>query len=76
MPVQSMITSPAAGDVISASQAGDSILVRGIAWGGGGSGVSRARQTSWSWSEPKRWLTFPAASIHFIFGFMVPLGGL
>jgi hypothetical protein len=46
MPVQSMITSPAAGDVISASQAGDSILVRGIAWGGGGSGVSRARQTS------------------------------
>ena len=42
MPVQSMITSPSAGDILSAAKRGcESIKVKGIAWGGGGSGVNR-----------------------------------
>ena len=42
MPVQSLITSPAAGDILSAAKAGyRSVFVKGIAWGGGGSGVNR-----------------------------------
>lgn len=40
--MQSLITYPAAGDILSAAQRGDrTILVKGIAWGGGGSGVNR-----------------------------------
>jgi len=42
MPVQSLITSPGPGDILSAAQRGDkTIFVKGIAWGGGGSGVNR-----------------------------------
>ena len=42
MPVQSMITSPTPNEVISAIQNGDQVLkVKGIAWGGGGSGLNR-----------------------------------
>lgn len=42
MPVQSMITSPTPNEVISAVQNGDQVLrVKGIAWGGGGSGINR-----------------------------------
>jgi DMSO/TMAO reductase YedYZ molybdopterin-dependent catalytic subunit len=42
MPVQSMITSPTPNEVISALQNGDeSLRVKGIAWGGGGSGINR-----------------------------------
>eukprot|EP00928_Gymnodinium_smaydae_P009532 TRINITY_DN13577_c1_g1_i1.p1 TRINITY_DN13577_c1_g1~~TRINITY_DN13577_c1_g1_i1.p1 ORF type:complete len:660 (-),score=117.73 TRINITY_DN13577_c1_g1_i1:406-2385(-) len=42
MPVQSMITSPSAHDVISAVKNGTTtIKVKGIAWGGGGSGINR-----------------------------------
>jgi len=42
MPVQSLITSPSAGDVLSALKRGDdAIEVRGVAWGGGGQGVNR-----------------------------------
>lgn len=42
MPVQSMITSPSAGDMIAAKTNGyETIKVRGIAWGGGGSDVNR-----------------------------------
>ena len=42
MPVQSMITYPAAGDILSAVKRGNkSIFVKGIAWGGGGRGVNR-----------------------------------
>ena len=37
MPVQSMITSPSAGDIICAAKTGaKTIKVKGIAWGGGG----------------------------------------
>jgi sulfite oxidase len=42
MPVQSLITSPCPGDIISAIKNGDkSVYVKGIAWGGGGSGINR-----------------------------------
>ena len=42
MPVQSMITSPSAGDILSAAKRGcKSIKVKGIAWGGGGAGINR-----------------------------------
>jgi len=42
MPVQSLITSPSAGDILSAAQRGcKSIKIKGIAWGGGGAGVNR-----------------------------------
>jgi len=42
MPVQSMITSPSAGDILSAAKSGAKhIAVKGIAWGGGGQGVNR-----------------------------------
>jgi len=42
MPVQSMITSPSAGDILSAKKRGDkTIKVKGIAWGGGGAGINR-----------------------------------
>jgi len=42
MPVQSMITSPSAGDILSAAKSGAKhVCVKGIAWGGGGSGVNR-----------------------------------
>jgi len=41
MPVQSMITSPSAGDVLAAVKCGDKVHVKGIAWGGGGSGINR-----------------------------------
>lgn len=42
MPVQSLITSPCAGDIISAAKSGmKSVLVKGVAWGGGGSGINR-----------------------------------
>merc|ERR1712048_261635 len=38
MPVQSMITSPSPGDIISAAKSGSAtVKVKGIAWGGGGS---------------------------------------
>jgi len=42
MPVQSMITSPSAGDIIAAAKNGmKTVNVKGIAWGGGGSGINR-----------------------------------
>ena len=42
MPVQSMITSPSAGDIMCTIKNGaKSIYVKGIAWGGGGSGINR-----------------------------------
>lgn len=42
MPVQSVITSPSAGDILSAAKRGsNTIFVKGFAWGGGGSGVNR-----------------------------------
>jgi hypothetical protein len=42
MPVQSMITNPTAGEIISAIQHGDTeIYVKGFAWGGGGAGINR-----------------------------------
>lgn len=42
MPVQSMITSPSAGDIISAAKSGfETVKVKGIAWGGAGSGINR-----------------------------------
>ena len=42
MPVQSMITSPSPNDIIAAAKSGGKyIAVKGIAWGGGGSGVNR-----------------------------------
>ena len=42
MPVQSMITKPSAHDIIAAAKSGcSSVKVKGIAWGGGGSGVNR-----------------------------------
>jgi len=42
MPVQSMITSPSAGDIISAAMQGaQTVKVKGIAWGGAGSGINR-----------------------------------
>lgn len=42
MPVQSMITSPSAGDILCATKNGaKSIFVKGIAWGGGGQGINR-----------------------------------
>jgi sulfite oxidase len=42
MPVQSMITQPSAGEIISAIKNGDStLLVKGVAWGGGGAGINR-----------------------------------
>jgi sulfite oxidase len=42
MPVQSMITSPSAGDIIAACKTGaKSVKVKGIAWGGGGQGINR-----------------------------------
>jgi len=42
MPVQSMITSPTPNEVLSAIQNGNKVVkVKGIAWGGGGSGLNR-----------------------------------
>lgn len=42
MPVQSLITSPSAGDVICNRNGNDdTVLVKGIAWGGGGCGINR-----------------------------------
>mmetsp|Transcript_147404 Transcript_147404/g.274737 ORF Transcript_147404/g.274737 Transcript_147404/m.274737 type:complete len:694 (+) Transcript_147404:70-2151(+) len=42
MPVQSLITSPSPGDIVSIAKSGaTSIHVKGIAWGGGGSGINR-----------------------------------
>ena len=41
MPVQSFITFPGPGDVISHMEHGDSITVKGIAWGGGGAAINR-----------------------------------
>ncbi len=42
MPVQSMITYPSAGDILCAARNGaKSVFVKGIAWGGGGSGINR-----------------------------------
>jgi sulfite oxidase len=42
MPVQSLITQPSPGEVLSAVQRGfKSVKVKGIAWGGGGSGINR-----------------------------------
>lgn len=42
MPVQSLITSPSPGDIISAVKNGlKTVKVKGIAWGGGGSGINR-----------------------------------
>jgi sulfite oxidase len=42
MPVQSMITNPSAGDIISAVKSGaKSVAVKGVAWGGGGHGINR-----------------------------------
>jgi len=42
MPVQSMITSPTPNEIVSAIANGDEFVhVKGIAWGGGGSGINR-----------------------------------
>jgi sulfite oxidase len=42
MPVQSLITTPSAGDILAAAQNDKkSVRVQGIAWGGGGEGVNR-----------------------------------
>lgn len=42
MPVQSLITQPSPGDIISAAKNGcKTVKVKGIAWGGGGSGINR-----------------------------------
>ena len=42
MPVQSLITTPSAGDVLCAMKNGaKSVHVKGIAWGGGGQGINR-----------------------------------
>jgi len=42
MPVQSLITQPSPGDILSAVKNGfSSVKVKGIAWGGGGSGINR-----------------------------------
>jgi len=42
MPVQSLITHPSPGDIISAVKNGDKhVYVRGLAWGGGGAGINR-----------------------------------
>merc|ERR1711920_1023279 len=42
MPVQSLITSPSPGDIVSAVKNGmKTVKVKGIAWGGGGSGINR-----------------------------------
>eukprot|EP00605_Chrysophyceae_sp_TOSAG23-4_P000270 GSChrysophyteH1.ASY1.ANO1.312.1 assembled CDS len=42
MPVQSMITYPSAGDILCASKNGaKSVFVKGVAWGGGGTGINR-----------------------------------
>lgn len=42
MPVQSLITYPGAGDIISTVKNGaKSVYVKGIAWGGGGAGINR-----------------------------------
>jgi len=42
MPVQSLITDPSPGDIISLAKNGASVVrVKGIAWGGGGSGINR-----------------------------------
>jgi len=42
MPVQSLITHPSPGDIISAVKNGDiHVYVRGLAWGGGGAGINR-----------------------------------
>merc|ERR1712199_65579 len=42
MPVQSLITSPSPGDIVSALKAGNkSVFVKGIAWGGAGNGINR-----------------------------------
>lgn len=42
MPVQSLITQPSAGDILAAAKTGmKSVKVKGIAWGGGGSGINR-----------------------------------
>lgn len=41
MPVQSLITTPAAGDKICYDKVTGTIKVKGIAWGGGGEGVNR-----------------------------------
>lgn len=42
MPVQSMITNPSPNDIIAAAKSGyKTIQVKGIAWGGGGSGINR-----------------------------------
>lgn len=42
MPVQSLITSPSPGEIIATRKSGmASVKVKGIAWGGGGSGINR-----------------------------------
>lgn len=41
MPVQSFITSPSAGDILASTKCSDGIFIKGIAWGGGGSGINR-----------------------------------
>jgi sulfite oxidase len=42
MPVQSMITSPSAGDLLAiANSDAPSVKVKGVAWGGGGQGINR-----------------------------------
>jgi sulfite oxidase len=42
MPVQSLITSPSPGDIVSAIKTGSAFVeVKGIAWGGGGAGINR-----------------------------------
>ena len=41
MPVQSMITNPSAGDMLAWNKEKNTIKVKGIAWGGGGSAVNR-----------------------------------
>lgn len=41
LPIQSFITSPAAGDILAKVKCSDGVFVKGIAWGGGGSGINR-----------------------------------
>ena len=42
MPVQSLITSPSPNEVLAAAKSGcKNIKIKGLAWGGGGSGINR-----------------------------------
>ncbi len=58
MPVQSMLTNPSAGDIIAVSKEDlekGTIKVKGIAWGGGGSGVNRVDVSVSNVGEQQEW---------------------